>query len=348
MMKYSKELKTGAIAIVSVVLLVAGINFLKGNSFFGGDDLYYAYFSESGGLTSGTSVYVNGVIVGKITNIKLSGLSDKDKKVLITFNIQDKDFKIPKESIIYTGNADLLNKGIIIVPNDKTKEYYKPNEYLMGQVGAGMLSEVREFADPLMQNLQMLAMTLNKFVGSLSNYWDSTANVQMSSVLTGVQRTLSKFEMAATQFSMLMGDERSKLVNIFSNVESIVSNLQKSNAQITAILANVEGLTHNLVTSDLQGTLKDARSAISKFDETLDLALKGDGTLGKLIADDELYKELNETNQQLQDLLDDFEQHPERYIRVSVFGGKIKGTNLSTADERKLRQLLDSIPSIQK
>jgi len=348
MKKFSKELKTGVIAIVSIALLVGGVNFLKGNSFFGGDDIYYVYLPESGGLTGATSVYVNGVIVGKVTRVQLSGLTDPDKKVLITFNIQDRNFKIPKSSILYAGSADFLNKGIIIVYKEDSKEYYSPKDSIQGQVGAGMLSEVREFADPLMHNMQMLAMTLNQFVTSLSSYWDSTANFQLTSMFAGVQKTMSKFELAASQLSMLMGDERSKLVNIFSKVESIVSNLQKSNAQITTILANTEGITSDLANANFQKTLQDASLVIAKFDTALDTALKGEGTLGKLISNDELYKELNETNQQLQDLLEDFEQHPERYIRVSVFGGKIKGTNLSTADERKLRQLLDSMPSVQK
>lgn len=70
-MKISKEIKTGVIAIVAIGLLVAGVNFLKGNSFFGGDEVYYAYFPNSGGVAVAGSVMVNGVPVGKLSLIHI-------------------------------------------------------------------------------------------------------------------------------------------------------------------------------------------------------------------------------------------------------------------------------------
>ncbi|MDG1148164.1 MAG: MlaD family protein, partial [Crocinitomicaceae bacterium] len=68
-MKISKELITGAIVILAIGLLVAGVNFLKGNSFFGGDDLYYAYFPNSGQLAPASPVTLNGVSVGKVMSV---------------------------------------------------------------------------------------------------------------------------------------------------------------------------------------------------------------------------------------------------------------------------------------
>jgi len=343
-MKYSKELKTGSIAVVALALLIAGINFLKGNSFFGGDDVYYVYFSESGGITGATSVYVNGVIVGKVVEVRLSGDKNPDKKVLMTFNIQDRNFKIPTNSVLYTGNADLLSKGIIIIPNEKSTSYHKPKDYIQGQMGLGMLSELREIADPLMQKVQALASTMNHFVESLSSYWDTTANMELTTLFSGVHNAMKKFETVATHLDDLMIDERDKLGRILTNVESITSNLHKNNAQIANLLNNMEGLSADLLNANVDETVQNARTAIAKFDTALDQTLKGEGTLGKLIADDQLYNELNTTNQQLQNLIEDVEKHPERYIRVSVFGGKVKGTNLSASEERKLKQLLDSLP----
>ena len=62
-MKFSKEIKVGVITVLAIIMLVTGINFLKGNSFFGGDDTYYAYFANSGGVLPASNVIVNGVIV---------------------------------------------------------------------------------------------------------------------------------------------------------------------------------------------------------------------------------------------------------------------------------------------
>jgi phospholipid/cholesterol/gamma-HCH transport system substrate-binding protein len=83
---------------------------------------------------------------------------------------------------------------------------------------------------------------------------------------------------------------------------------------------------------------------IKKLNMTLEEVNSGKGTIGKLLKDDQLFNELVKTNKELQELVDDIEVHPERYIHVSVFGGKIKGVPISGKDEKKLRKLLDTIP----
>jgi phospholipid/cholesterol/gamma-HCH transport system substrate-binding protein len=71
---------------------------------------------------------------------------------------------------------------------------------------------------------------------------------------------------------------------------------------------------------------------------------KGQGTLGKLIHDDKLYAELVATNNDLQNLVKDLEAHPERYVHLSLIGGKTKGLQLSKQNEDKLLKILDSLP----
>ena len=80
-MKYWKEIRAGVIAIFSIVVLVAGINFLKGNSFFGGDEEYHAYFPNTGQLMVSNNVTVNGVIVGHVTSIEYISKNTESKKV---------------------------------------------------------------------------------------------------------------------------------------------------------------------------------------------------------------------------------------------------------------------------
>lgn len=341
-MKISKELKTGVISILAIGLLIAGINFLKGNSFFGGDDVYYVYLSESGGVAPATSVYVNGVVVGKVLEIKLTGKKEANRKVLMKFNIQDRDFKIPKGSNIHSGSVDLLSKGLIIVPAESFSEYHKPNDYIQGNLSSSLISEVKEYADPLIASVQSAISNLDKFIVSVSAFWDTTANSELRETFNELQVSLKKFGNVATELEGLMVNEKAKLSKIFSNVESITSNLQKSNDKIDGILGNAKTFTDDLVTADFKGTVEAAKNTLNKFNTMLESATKGEGTLGKLLKDDQLYNELNTTNQRLQNLVEDIEKHPERYIHFSVFGAKTKGVPLSPSEERKLKQILDS------
>ena len=113
-MKLPKELKAGIITLLAIGLLVAGINFLKGNSFFGGDDEYIAYFPNSGNLAPATSVYVNGVAIGKVLSVDYVGTEDSLSKVKVRFTIQDDNIRIPRGSEVKIASIDALTKGIVL------------------------------------------------------------------------------------------------------------------------------------------------------------------------------------------------------------------------------------------
>ncbi len=342
-MKISKEIKTGVIAIAAIGLLVAGVNFLKGNSFFGGDDNYYVYFANTGGVTPATSVYVNGVVVGKVLNVNLTGKKDPKKQVIMEFNIQDDDFKIAKGSIIEAGGVDLLTKGLVITPTlDISKGYYKPGDKIQGVVNEDLMAQVKTAVDPIVNKVQAALGSLDKFINQVSAFWDTTATSELKGTMKELQVAIRKLGNVAEEVEGLVASEKVKLGKIFSNVEGITSNLQKSNDQISSILGNAKKVTDDLVTADFSGTVAQAKSTLEKFNKTLDAINSGEGTLGKLMSDEQLYNELNTTNQRLQKLVEDIEVHPERYIHFSVFGAKTKGVPLTPSEERQLKQMLDS------
>ena len=90
-MKFSREIKAGIIALVSIVLLVVGINFLKGYSLFGGDNTYYSYFSNSGQLMVSSDVTLNGVIIGKVLDIENCPKNEENRRVKIKFSISESE-----------------------------------------------------------------------------------------------------------------------------------------------------------------------------------------------------------------------------------------------------------------
>lgn len=343
--KFSKEVATGFFVILAIALLVAGINFLKGNSFFGGDDYYYAYFPNSGQVTPATDVVVNGVIVGKVLDVQLTDEKDSLKRVIIRFNIQDRNFKIPVGSTVEAGAIDLFSKGLIVRANpDISKGFYEPGNEVPGIVLTDITTQVKSYVDPITQKLQMVMTSVDKTVSNLSAFWDTTASSEMESSLREVKMAIKKFGNAASEIEALVVEEKVKLSRIMSNVQDITYNLKKSNDTVKAIVGNVKLITDDLVTADFKGVIENAKNTLAKVNTTLDSANSGEGTLGKLLGDESLYNELVRTNQELQNLVNDLQVHPERYIHFSVFGAKTKGVPLTNLEEKKLRNLLDTIP----
>jgi phospholipid/cholesterol/gamma-HCH transport system substrate-binding protein len=344
-LKISKELKTGVIAIAAIALFIMGINFLKGSSFFGGDENYFAYFPNSGQLAVASNVTLNGVIIGKVTGVEYVGGKNPDKQVRVRFNIQNSDVKLPKGSIVEIGSPDLFSKALILnMSYDLSKGYYEAGSEVPGSLADDMIAQVKTYADPIVQRVQAIMGTVDKMALSLSAFWDTTATSELQSSLKEVKTAIRRFGNVAAEVEMLVTDEKAKFGRIMSNVESITANLKKSNDQVTAIVGNVKKLSDDVVTSEFKSVVSNASNTLKTMNEILDQAKNGQGTLGKLLGDEKLYQELINTNQELQNLVNDLQLHPERYIHFSVLGAKTKGVPLTGKEEKKLRILLDSIP----
>lgn len=345
-MKITKEIKTGLIALLAIALFVSGVNFLKGNSFFGGDDVYYAYFPNSGQLAPASSVTLNGVSVGKVLAVEYVPHEKENRKVKVTFNIQNKDVKIPLGSTIEIGALDFLTKGVLIkMSDDLSRGYYKPGSSIEGVVEVDIVSQVKTYADPVVNKFKGMMTGLDKFVTNVSAFWDTTANSELHTGIKNLKLTITKFGNVADEVEMLVASEKIKLGQIFSNVESITNNLKVSNEKIAGILGNAKKITDDLVTADFKNVIGDAQMTLQKLNNILSDAANGTGTLGKLVKDEKLYDELVNTNKELQNLVSDIQLHPERYIHFSVLGAKTKGVPLTKEEERKFRKILDSIPN---
>lgn len=344
-MKYSKEIKIGAIAILAIVVLVLGVNFLKGNSFFGGDETYYSYMENSGQLMVSSNVTLNGVVVGKVLGVDYMPNQTPKKRVKITFSIQNSVVQLPKGTIVEIGSLDLLSKGLLLyLPNNASLGFYKPKSVLPGRISVDMLSQVRAYADPISQKLQAMMASIDKMVGSISAFWDESATSEIEGSLKEVKIAIARFGALAVEIQSFVGEEKMQFSRIMSNVEDITFNLKKSNEQIAKIIGNLRIVSDDLVTADFKGIILEAQTTLKKINYILAETNSGKGTLGKLIHDEKLYNELIESNNQLQELVDDIEKHPERYINISLVGGKSKGLKLNSTQEKKLNNFLDSLP----
>ncbi len=344
-MKYWKEIRAALIAISSIVILVAGVNFLKGNSFFGGDEEYYAYFPNTGQLMVSNNVTVNGVNVGHVTNIEYAPKNTESKKVKVSFNIHNRDIKIPKRSYVEIGSVDLFSKGLMLHLNgDISKGYYKSGNELPGILSVDVISQVKAYADPISQKVQAAMTSVDKMINSLSAFWDTTATSEIKGSMLEVKLAIKKLGSAAEQIEQLAGEGRVKFDKIMNNIQSITLNIKKSNEDISAIIGNTKKLTDDVLTSEYKETIIAAKKTITTVNEMLVDIKDGKGSLAKLIHDESLYNELVKTNKDLQNLVNDLQQNPHRYIHMSVFGSKVKGVELSPIEEKKLKKVLDSIP----
>lgn len=343
-MKFQKEIKAGLVAVIAIVILVFGINFLKGYSFFGGDDLYHSYFENSNQLMVSSDVILNGVVIGKVISVEIFPENNPNRRVKIGFNVQNSNVKLTKGSTVEIGSPDFFTKGLILKTNPSNKNEYPKGSEIPGiKSSLDIAYQVKEYADPITQKLQSMMISVDNMVNSLAAFWDSTATSELEGSFNRVKTTIDKLGNAAEEIELFVAQERLQFSRIMSNVESITVNLKKSNDEVSHIIGNARQLSDDLVSSDFKGVILDANTSIQKINAILTEVENGTGTMSKLLYDEQLYLELVDSNKKLQDLVEDLTLHPERYIHFSLLGSKTKGTTLSPKEERKLRKILDTI-----
>ncbi|MEJ6589530.1 MAG: MlaD family protein [Crocinitomicaceae bacterium] len=343
-MKFQKEIKAGVVAVIAIVILVFGINFLKGYSFFGGDDLYHSYFENSNQLMVSSDVILNGVVIGKVISVDIFPENNPNRRVKIGFNVQNSNVKLTKGSTVEIGSPDFFTKGLILKTNPSNKNEYPKGSEIPGiKSSLDIAYQVKEYADPITQKLQSMMISVDNMVNSLSAFWDSTATSELEGSFNRIKTTIDKLGNAAEEIELFVAQERLQFSRIMSNVESITVNLKKSNDEVSQIIGNAKKISDDLVSADFKGVILDASTSIQKINALLTEVENGTGTMSKLLYDEELYLELVDSNKKLQDLVEDLTLHPERYIHFSLLGSKTKGTTLSPKEERKLRKLLDTI-----
>ncbi|MDD3281514.1 MAG: MlaD family protein, partial [Bacteroidales bacterium] len=158
----TQEIKIAVLAIVSLALIVWGINFLKGKNIFKKQFIYYGIFEEAGGLTPANTVYINGVNVGIVDKIALFG--NDNEKVIVTFTV-NKKIKIPSDTKIRIVSPGIVGSMQLECVLGDASTYFTNGDTLQGYVQPGMLANV----DNIKNNLDTIIRSLKDMIqeGSL-------------------------------------------------------------------------------------------------------------------------------------------------------------------------------------
>src|SRR5450755_5165770 len=94
------QLKVGIVAVFAMLVLAVLIFLLTGSrSIFQHNETVRTYMSDAAGMTESTPVRLNGILVGAVQNIQLSGSKDPKRAVEFELIIQEKFFReIPDDS----------------------------------------------------------------------------------------------------------------------------------------------------------------------------------------------------------------------------------------------------------
>jgi phospholipid/cholesterol/gamma-HCH transport system substrate-binding protein len=313
-MTISNETKIGVLAVVAIIALVLGFNFLKGSSLFNHNKKLYAVFNNVEGMEVSNAVQIDGLQIGSVSAINES---DKDLKggIVVTIELK-KDVHIPVNSVGVISSGLISASSIIIKKGDSTV-FLKDGDTLRTKQQSNLISQVQQSIDPVILQVGGTLQSLDSLIQVIGSVFDPRLKNNFSAIIANLAASSASLQ-------TLLNAQSGQLAQSMRNVNEFTGNLAKNNDRITHTMENVEKATSNLASAQIPQTVETLQSTMSELKSLIVKMNSNNGSLGLLLNDKKLYQNLEGTSRSLNTLLDDVRLHPKRYVSISVFGRKDK------------------------
>lgn len=319
-MKINNETKIGILAVVGILALVIGFNFLKGKSLFKKQKYVYAVFEDIQGLGNSNPVVINGLQIGHVA--KLDG-GKQLKRIIVTVELTQ-DVLIPNNSLAVI-NPSLLGSVSLEVKLGNSTKYLQTGDTLLTTLSGGAFDEALKMINPVLYEVRNAVKSLDSVLHIVTNVFDPSTKNNIKGVIENLNTVTASFTVSAASLQSLLNPQSGALAKSLGNVNTFTNNLNGNNDKLNNILSNANKASTNLANLDLQRTLNKLDSAANQLKTGIAKINSNSGSIGLLLNDTKLYDNLSGTSNKINILLDDIRVHPKRYLTISVFGKKDKG-----------------------
>ncbi len=307
-MKTTKEIKTAILILSGIFLFIFIFNYLKGENLLTSSRKITAIYDNVEGLAISSAVTINGHRVGKVHDINFYGDGSGMLEVVMLI---DSDFKFSKNSSAQLYESGLIGgKAISIIPANDGGRDAVSGDVLISKTKPGLTELVNQRLTPLQEKIESVMESTDILLNNVNSIFDKQTKVNIKQSIIQFKNTISAFETTSNSLN-----------NLLQNNETVITSTLENFNLISEDLSMVSS---TLSEADLAETIRGLRSSIITFDKLLNGIEDGEGTFGKLIKDDGLYNNLDDTLTQLEALLEDMKLHPKRYVHFSLFGKKDK------------------------
>ncbi len=339
----AREIKIGLLSVIAIGLFIWGYKYLLGTNVLKRSSTFYIEYQDIDHLQVSAPVMIHGFQVGTVTNIYLN--PDNLRTVVVVIEV-DNDIKLPSNTVAELRSVGMMGgKSVELAYSGVcADDCLESGATLKGK----SLGFIQSMVDP--SEVDQYLATIEHGIGGVIdsiNYslLEEDPESGLGKTVADMRIAIANLKATTIQMNRLFSDASGRLVDVLDDISAVSKTLKTNHEEIAGLLQNANDITKQLADARLDTTIFKANRALGStsemmqsLDETLvkaDQTFKqiqalltginqGEGTLGSLTHDQELYNNLNSASRNLDLLLQDFRLNPKRYVNVSVFGKKQK------------------------
>jgi phospholipid/cholesterol/gamma-HCH transport system substrate-binding protein len=319
-LKINNETKVGVLAAIATALLILGFNFLEADKIFNTSFELKAYYENVDGLAEGNPVRLNGLRVGQVKNIEYD---NKEGSIQVIFGL-DKGIAVPQNTIAYIASDDLLGSKAIKLDRTESPD---PNMAKNGSVLEGRIEP--NITQVLMSEVLPLKDTVALLLGEIERLLVWTNSVMDPSMGNKLEMMADNF--VTTSRNLATTSERVVVLadnagTAIDRTNSILKNVEGQNETISRIIKNAGTMSDTLVasSSDIKSIIARSDRVMASMDSLLASINRGDGTMGALLKDDDLYHRIDSAVAGVERVVDKFGNDPQVTLEHRLRFGRSK------------------------
>ena len=293
-MKKRDELMVGLLLAVSFVVALGGTIWIARGGLSRNYPLY-ARFPWGAGLKKGQQVLLAGVQIGFVDKVEL----DPNGTILVDMLVQQ-EYRVPKGSTASVEPNGIFGDQLIAVrPVLGAKEFLAPRDTVPTGLGApGMTA--------LMTKGDSIATDVRALTGKVRGEFVEGGGIEE------IRETMRQLTKLVAQISNVAAEQSAQLTRTQTAMRNTIASIDS--VKIDSTLVNVRATSARM--AELSVELKETNA---KVQGVIDKAGSGQGTVGRLMNDDAVYRRLDSLLLRFDSLAIDIKKNPRKYINLRIF-----------------------------
>lgn len=295
---FNREFVIGLSVIMAILILVFGIDYLKGINLFRPSHYYTAYYDNVDELSVSSPVLINGYKVGQVRELNFDYKRPGKIEVVLAL---DKNLELPEGTRAEIGTTLLSGARIELAVGKGPKSIPFGSELPTGSK-AGLMTAVQ---DGLMPAITSILPKVDSLLYNLNQIAGNPAIGQSINRLDGITADL----LATTGGLNTMMNKQ---------VPAIAGNAARATQGLDTIVNNLGLLSYQLKSLPLNTTVDNVNQLTANLSDFSKQLTDKNSTLGLLTSDPELYNRLNQVSADIDSLIVDIKKNPKRYISIKL------------------------------